>query len=57
MSRFRQDWSDTTIELPRGQWRSVLTDEVVNGCRIPVAALLRRFPVALLVRKEDQHLD
>jgi len=46
-------WDDTALEIPRGNWRNILTDESVNGGRNPVGDLLRRFPVALLVRREN----
>jgi (1->4)-alpha-D-glucan 1-alpha-D-glucosylmutase len=42
-------WEDTTVTLPGGTWRNVLTgDEGLSG-RVALADLLRRFPVALLV--------
>ncbi len=47
------NWSNTTVELPGERWRSVLTDEVLNGGRVPMPNLLRRFPVALLVKEES----
>jgi maltooligosyltrehalose synthase len=47
------DWAGTTVTLPAGHWVSVLTGEPVvtgeNG-EASVAALLRRFPVAVLGR-------
>lgn len=52
---WRADWQDTTIELPHGRWRNAMTDEEVAGGRaVPLADLLRRFPVALLVRQEGR---
>ncbi len=44
------DWMDTTIELPAGSWRNLLTGEEFAGGRLLLADLLRRFPVALLTR-------
>jgi (1->4)-alpha-D-glucan 1-alpha-D-glucosylmutase len=44
------DWAGTELELPPGSWRNELTDESIAGGRQPVAGLLERFPVALLVR-------
>src|SRR5439155_54107 len=42
------DWADTTVELPAGSWRSLLTGEEVKGGRaIPVAELMRHVPVAV----------
>lgn len=40
----------TFIELPEGRWMNVLADEEVNGGRVRVQNLFRKFPVALLVR-------
>jgi len=48
--RLGGDWKDTTVDLPPGCWRNELTEEDVEGGRRPVADLLARFPVALLVR-------
>lgn len=42
------DWQDTSLVLPGGKWRNVLTDEMMAEGRQPVADLLRHFPVALL---------
>jgi (1->4)-alpha-D-glucan 1-alpha-D-glucosylmutase len=45
------DWADTTVDLPAGSWRNVLTGEVQEGGPgIPVAELTRQFPVAVLAR-------
>ncbi len=44
------DWGDTALQLPDGAWRNVLTAERVRGGSARVGELLRRFPVALLVR-------
>jgi (1->4)-alpha-D-glucan 1-alpha-D-glucosylmutase len=46
-------WSGTTVELPQGQWRNVLTSDVVGGGRQRVQVLMHRFPVALLVKESD----
>jgi (1->4)-alpha-D-glucan 1-alpha-D-glucosylmutase len=43
-------WADTTLPLPPGRWRNVLTLEKGLAGRVPMVELLRRFPVALLVR-------
>jgi (1->4)-alpha-D-glucan 1-alpha-D-glucosylmutase len=45
------DWGDTTLALPSGRWRNVLDGESLDGGRVPLACLLRRFPVALLARE------
>jgi (1->4)-alpha-D-glucan 1-alpha-D-glucosylmutase len=44
-------WADTTLALPPGEWRNLLTLEQGLTGRIAVAELLRRFPVALLTRQ------
>jgi (1->4)-alpha-D-glucan 1-alpha-D-glucosylmutase len=45
------DWAGTTVTLPGGGWVNVLTGESVDGGEAGVAALLRRFPVAVLGRE------
>jgi (1->4)-alpha-D-glucan 1-alpha-D-glucosylmutase len=48
------DWGDTSIELPSGEWRNILTDEVVGGGPpVEVAQILARFPVGFLVREAN----
>lgn len=44
-------WDGTSVRLPAGPWVSVLTGEPVDGGDLSVAALLRRFPVAVLGRE------
>jgi len=52
-------WYDTELPLPQNaprRWRNVLTDEVVKipeARRMPLAAILKRFPVALLAASQD----
>jgi (1->4)-alpha-D-glucan 1-alpha-D-glucosylmutase len=46
-------WGGISVDLPGGQWRNVLTGDVVNGGRLRVQALLHRFPVALLTKESD----
>jgi (1->4)-alpha-D-glucan 1-alpha-D-glucosylmutase len=45
------EWPGTTVGLPEGEWVDVLTGEKADGGRASVAALLRRFPVAILGRE------
>jgi (1->4)-alpha-D-glucan 1-alpha-D-glucosylmutase len=45
------EWKDTSIEMPRGAWRNALSGEKVEGGEVTIRDLLRRFPVALLVRE------
>jgi len=47
------NWSNTTVDLPGGRWMNVLTDELFNSGRVSMTSLLRRFPVALLVKEES----
>jgi (1->4)-alpha-D-glucan 1-alpha-D-glucosylmutase len=45
------DWGDTSITLPEGRWRCVLSGQVQDGGRAaPLAELLAAFPLALLAR-------
>ena len=51
VAKLRDDWSDTEVELPRGEWTNHLTGDRIRGGRIKLAELTRRFPVALLARE------
>lgn len=42
-------WQDTTVELPSGSWADELTGHRFTGGPTPVAELLQRYPVALLI--------
>lgn len=44
-------WGVTELLAPEGTWRDALTGRVVEGGRLPLATLLERYPVALLVRE------
>ena len=44
-------WDDTSVAIPAGDWTDVLSGEPVAGGGATVAALLRRFPVAVLARQ------
>ena len=46
-----RDWGDTSVELPEAPWRNALTGDEWAAGRLPLADLLKRFPVALLVRE------
>jgi (1->4)-alpha-D-glucan 1-alpha-D-glucosylmutase len=43
-------WPDTTLALPAGTWRDVLTGRELGGGVHPVSSLWRSFPIALLLR-------
>jgi (1->4)-alpha-D-glucan 1-alpha-D-glucosylmutase len=51
VARLDQAWPGTTVELPGGEWADVLTGDRVSGGSVGVAALLGRFPVAVLGRE------
>jgi (1->4)-alpha-D-glucan 1-alpha-D-glucosylmutase len=46
------EWGNTSVEVPQGNWRNELTGEELGGGQASLAGLLRKFPAALLVRKE-----
>jgi (1->4)-alpha-D-glucan 1-alpha-D-glucosylmutase len=46
-------WASTTVELPQGRWRNLLTSDTVKGGSMRIQALLQRFPVALLIREAE----
>jgi (1->4)-alpha-D-glucan 1-alpha-D-glucosylmutase len=41
-------WDGTSVKLPAGRWASVLTGDSIDGGEVSIAALLRRFPVAVM---------
>jgi (1->4)-alpha-D-glucan 1-alpha-D-glucosylmutase len=43
-------WKDSTLPLRAGDWTDVLTGATSAGGDIPLAAVLSRYPVALLAR-------
>jgi (1->4)-alpha-D-glucan 1-alpha-D-glucosylmutase len=49
----KSDWVDTILELPRGNWRNEFTGQMFSG-RTSLSDLLKMFPVALLVKKENE---
>ena len=46
-------FGSTTVELPTGRWKNLLTGEAVNGGGVRVQNLLQRFPVALLKKDSE----
>jgi (1->4)-alpha-D-glucan 1-alpha-D-glucosylmutase len=48
--RLAGNWQSTTVAIPEGDWANELTGETLRGGAVPMAALLQRFPVALLAR-------
>lgn len=45
------DWGDTVVQLAEGTWVDVLGERTISGGAVPLASLVERFPVALLVRE------
>jgi len=45
------DWGNTAIEVPRGDWLNRMTGERLKAGRVVLANLLREFPVALLTQE------
>ena len=45
------NWGETAVEVPPGRWQNALTGENIQGGEVPLASLLKRFPVALLSRE------
>ncbi len=46
------NFASTTVELPRGNWNHVFTEESFEGGSLRVQNLFRQFPVALLAKEE-----
>ena len=49
-----EDWADTAIELPKGQWKNQFTQAEYPGGRLEITELFREFPVALLVHVKEE---
>jgi len=48
------DWGDTTIELPEGRWKDLLTGlEEEGAAPVALGSLLSAFPVAVLAREGE----
>lgn len=50
--RLAGNWSGTSVALPNGRWRNLLTDAAVPGGHLPLQTLFAEFPVALLEKEE-----
>jgi (1->4)-alpha-D-glucan 1-alpha-D-glucosylmutase len=48
-----EDWRDTTLTMPRGTWYNELTGETLPQGPAPLSIVLRKFPVALLLRENN----
>jgi len=51
--RLNGEWEDTAIHFPAGKWHNTFTGETVSGAA-PLAELLRRFPIAFLLREKGE---
>ncbi|KAI9095820.1 hypothetical protein DFS34DRAFT_624907 [Phlyctochytrium arcticum] len=49
--RERGGWQGTTITVPEGRWRDVLSGKMVEGGQVPVEEVVSGFPVAVLVKE------
>lgn len=52
-AKLNGSWSSTAVTLPEGQWKNLLTGDIVAGGAVRMQALLQRFPVALLTREAE----
>jgi (1->4)-alpha-D-glucan 1-alpha-D-glucosylmutase len=46
-------WGDTSINVPPGHWKNLLSGEPVKGGKVAILQLLDTFPVALLIHETD----
>ncbi len=47
LARLGDDWKDSSIQLPHGQWRDEFSGQTLSG-RVQIAQVFAKFPVALL---------
>ncbi len=52
-ARLGGNFASTAVQLPEGRWNHLLTGESFDGGSLRAQNLLRRFPVALLVRSDE----
>ncbi|WP_058187054.1 malto-oligosyltrehalose synthase [Terracidiphilus gabretensis] len=52
-ARLAGNFASTVVQIPGGRWNHLLTGESFDGGSLRAQNLLRRFPVALLVRSEE----
>jgi len=50
--RLAGNWSGTSVALPHGRWKNLLTAEMLNGGTMTLQSLFGQFPVALLQKEE-----
>jgi (1->4)-alpha-D-glucan 1-alpha-D-glucosylmutase len=51
--RLENNWTDTRLTIPIGSWHNLLTGDLIRGGCAAMQDLLKRFPVALLVRGSE----
>lgn len=51
--RLGDSWAGSTLQIPAGTWRNILSGERLRAGAVRVQALLHRFPVALLVKEAE----
>jgi (1->4)-alpha-D-glucan 1-alpha-D-glucosylmutase len=49
----RGGWGDTRVMVPAGRYVEAITGDAVSGDALPLAEVLKRYPVALLLREDD----
>lgn len=45
--RLKGEWGNTALQLPKGEWHHMFTDETFEG-KVAIESLLKNFPVVLL---------
>lgn len=47
------NWSNTWLEIPKGNWWNIFTNECFSGEKILVSNILKNFPVAVLLKMKN----
>ena len=53
MFKLEKNWANTRITIPAGRWHHLLTGDEIRGGYMNIEDLLKRFPVALLVKDSE----
>jgi len=51
---FQGEWGETSLALPEGNWKNLLSRKDVQGGTRRLADLFGVFPIALLIRVDDK---
>ncbi|MDY6824487.1 MAG: malto-oligosyltrehalose synthase [Thermodesulfobacteriota bacterium] len=51
---FSGDWEDTRVNLSESAWQNIFTGETFTGPELLLRNILKKFPVALLLRADDK---